>query len=185
MKKLHLVLMSVIFSLALSATAQDTNSLKTDLGLFETQTGTVLIKGFNQVGVLSIGAYEITVRCKETTDITTGHKADGLAIVISGNPPQRERILVDYDEIESLLNSINYLNKVSYDVTPLPSFEASYSTKAGLRVVANSMRKQGTIQEALEYGDDLRILLTSDQMMQLHRLIEDAKKNLDILRNPN
>jgi len=42
---------------------------------------------------------------------------------------------VDCDEIDSLLDSINYLNKISCDVTPLASFEASYSTKSGFRVV--------------------------------------------------
>jgi hypothetical protein len=184
MKKIPLILMAALYALSTSAQVQDTNSLKTDLGVFETQIGTVLIKGFSQIGLLTVGTDVITVYCKQSTDIATGHKADGLAIVISGNAPPRKRILVDYDEIDSLLDSITYLNKISYDVTPLASFEASYSTKSGFRVVANSLRRQGSIQESLEYGDDVRILLTTDQMTQLSRLIEQAKKNLDTLRNP-
>jgi hypothetical protein len=183
MNKIHIVLLTLFCLLAPSAPAQDTNSLKTDLGVFETQTGTVLIKGFSQTGMLTVGTDVITVYCKESTDLTTGHKADGLAIVISGNTPPRRRILVDYDEIDSLLDSINYLNKISYDVTPLASFEASYSTRSGFRVVANSLRRLGAIQVSLEYGDDLKVLLTTDQMTQFYQLIELAKKNLDTLRN--
>jgi|SRR5277367_5403721 len=184
MKKLHISLMAAFFSMVTAAPALDTNSLKTDLGVFETQTGTVLIKGFSQIGLLTVGSDVITVRCKETSDVSTGHKADGLAIEITRNPLLRERILVDYAEIDSLLDSINYLNKISYDVTPLAGFEASYTTKAGLRVAANSVRKQGIIQASLEYDcDDLRILLTTDQMTQFYRLIEQARKNLDAMEN--
>jgi hypothetical protein len=184
MNKTHILLLAAFCALVSSTLAQDTNSLKTDLGIFETQTGAVLIKGFSQIGTLTVGEDVIAVYCKESTDMTTGHKADGLAIVISGNAPPRRRILVDYDEIDSLLDSINYLNKISCDVTPLASFEASYSTKSGFKVVANSLRRQGSIQASLEYGDDLKILLTTDQMAQLYRLIEQAKKNLDALRSP-
>jgi hypothetical protein len=184
MKKIRLILMATFCTLVASAQMQDTNSLKTDLGAFEGQIGTVLIKGFSQVGLLTVGTDVITVYCKQSTEIATGRKADGLVIVISGNAPTRKRILVDFDEIESLLDSISYLNKISYDVTPLAGFEASYSSRSGFRVVANSLRRQGSIQESLEYGDDVRIMLTADQMTQLSRLFEQAKKNLDTLRNP-
>jgi hypothetical protein len=184
MNKIHLLLLAAFCALVTATPAQDTNSLKTDLGVFETQTGTVLIKGFSQIGTLTVGTDVVSVYAKESSDITTGHKADGLAIVISGNAPPRRRILVDCDEIDSLLDSINYLNKISCDVTPLASFEASYSTKSGFRVVANSLRRQGTIQASLEYGDDLKILLTTDQMEQFYRLLEQARKNLDALRSP-
>lgn len=184
MNKMHFILIAAFCSLVPSTQAQDTNSLKTDLGVFEIQTGTVIIKGFSQVGMLAVGTDVITVYCKESTDITTGHKVDGLAIVISGNTSPRKRILVDYDEINPVLDSIDYLNKITYDVTPLSSFEGSFSTKSGFRVVADSLRKQGYIQESLEYGDDLKILLTTDQMTQLYRLIEQARKSLDTLRSP-
>ena len=178
------LLLTMLGSLVLSVSAQDTNSLKTDLGVFEAQTGTVLVKGFGHIGSLTVGTDRITVSCKESTDITTGRKIDGLAILIQGNTSLRKRILVDYEEIDPLLEGINYLNKISYEITPLPGFEACFATKAGLMVVANSQRRQGLIQDSLEYGDDIRILLTPDQMTQFYRLLEQAKKSLDNLRNP-
>lgn len=182
MNKLHVILVAAFCSLALASPAQDTNTLKTDIGVFEAQTGAVIIKGFGQIGSVSVGTDVISVRCKESKDVNTGHKAYGLVIEITGNNQQRERTFVDYDEIDSLLNGVNYLNKITYDVTSLPSFEASYTTKAGLRVVANSVRRQGGIQTFLQYGDHPRILLTSDQMAQLYGLIEQARNNLNSIR---
>ena len=182
MNKLHVILVAAFCSLALASPAQDTNALKTDIGVFEAQTGAVIIKGFGQIGSVSVGTDVISVRCKESKDVNTGHKAYGLVIEITGNNQQRERTFVDYDEIDSLLSGINYLSKITYDVTPLPSFEASYTTKAGLRVVANSARRQGGIQTFLQYGDQPRILLTSDQMTQLYGLIEQARNNLNSIR---
>lgn len=182
MNKLHIILVAAFCSLALASPAQDTNALKTGIGVFEARTGAVIIKGFGQIGSLSVGPDVLSVRCKESTDVSTGRKAYGLAIEIAGNPLPRERIFVDYDEIDSLLNGINYLSKITYDVTPLPSFEASYTTKSGLRVVATSVRRQGGIQFFLQYGDEPRILLTSDQMTQLYGLIGQAKDNLTSIK---
>ncbi len=182
MNKWHIFLAAAFCSIALASPAQDTNALKTNLGLFEVQTGTVIVKGFGQIGSMSVGSSVISVRCKESTDASTGHKAQGLAIEIAGGALPRERIYVDYDEIDSLLSGINYLNKITYDVTPLPGFEASYTTKTGLRVAAYSARKQGGIQTYLQYEDDPRILLASDQMTQLYGLIELGRNNLNSLR---
>jgi len=122
------------------------------------------------------------VTCKASTNAGTGFRAYGLAIGFAGNDQARERALVDYDEIDSLLSGINYLSKITYDVTPLPGFEASYTTKAGLRVVAYSARRQGGIQTFLQYGERPRILLTSDQVAQFYGLIGQARDNLNSLR---
>lgn len=163
--------------------AQDTNAPKTEIEVFEAQTNAVIVKGFSQTGSMSVGTAVISVRCKESVNVNTGRKVYGLAVDFTeGNQP-RERLFVDYDEIDSLLNGINYLVKITYDVTPLPGFEACYSTKSGLRVVAYSSRRQGGIQTFLQYSDHPRMALTSDQMTQFHGLIGQAKDTLDSIRN--
>jgi hypothetical protein len=182
MNKIYILLVVAVCSLAQASLAQDTNSLRTDIGVFETETGVVLVKGFSLIGTISTGTDVITVLSKETTDINSGHKVDGLAIEIGGDNLPRERILIDYDEIDSLLSNIDYLNTITYDVTPLPSFEASYSTKAGLRVIADSVRREGGIKTYLAYGDRPRILLSSVQLTQFSGLIQQAKKDLDSIR---
>jgi hypothetical protein len=182
MNKLSVVLLAASCALVLTASAQDTNYLKTDIGVFETKTGVVLIRGFDQVGSLTAGTDTISVRTKETIDVSTGQKLYGLAIEIAGGPLPTERALVDDDEIDSLLNGINYLIKINYDVTAMPGFDASYTTKSGLRAAVHSIRRAGTIQHSLQYGDRPKILLTSIQISQLYDLIAQARKNLNALK---
>lgn len=182
MKKPLIILLAAICSPGWAAAAQDTNSLKTEIGIAEAQTGVVIIKGFGQIGAIAAESAEISVRCKETTSAGTGQKIYGLAIELTGNPFPHDRILMDDDEIDSLLGGINYLAKINYDVTTLPGFEASYTTKAGLRVIANSLRKEGGVQYSLQYGDAPRIPLSAVQITQLYGLVEQARKNLDALK---
>jgi len=182
MKSSHLLLVATFCLLAWTTQAQDTNALKTDLGVFETQTGTVLVKGVGQVGEIAVGPDEIAMRCKETTDTSTGSKAYGVAIEIAGEPLPRERILIDDDELDSLLNGINYLVKINNEVTTLPGFEASYTTKAGLRIIADSIRKDGGVQLFLQYDINPRIPMSSLQLTQLGDLIEQARKSIADLK---
>ena len=76
---------------------------------------------------------------------------------------------------------MDYLQKISYDVTPLPGFEAVFSTKSGLRIVAYSSRRMGGIQTFLQYGDSPRIPLASDQMAQIRDMISQARTALAAL----
>ena len=182
MNKFTIVLAGIICSLTWAGSAQDTNSLKTQIGLFENRTGSVVIKAISPVGSVMAGGQEIAVRVKETTDVSVGQTIYGLGVDIAGGPGQRDRIYVDDDEIDPLLSAINYLIKIKYDVTTLPSFEASFTTKAGLRVIAHSIRREGSIQHSLQYADGPRILLNTMQLSQLYGLIEQGRKNLEALK---
>ena len=183
MRKLFVVLIAAGCLLAVAARAQDTNALKTQIGIFESQTGVVIIKGFGQVGSVSTGGAVITVRCKESTSAATGHKDYGIAVVIEANQERRSAI-VDYDELDALLNGMDYIGKMTYSVTSLPGFEAMFTTKSGLELIAYGNKQQGGIRTFLQYDDGPRIPLASDQWTQLTKLIEQAKAMLDSLRTP-
>jgi len=182
MNKLQVILLSAFCTLTWAATAQDTNILKTEIGVFENRTGVVIVKGFGQIGSVTTEVAEISVRCKETADISIGQKLYGLAIQITGTGFQAERIYVDEDEIDALLSGINYLIKINYEVTSLPGFEASYTSKGGLQVLANSIRKEGGVRFSLQGNYGPQIPLSSIQMTQLYNLITQARKNLDVVK---
>ena len=182
MKLSILLLVAALGTLVGTAPAQDTNALKTTLGVFETQTGVVLIKAIGQVGEMSVEGNEISVRCKETTDASTGHKVYGLVIGIAGGSEPRDRILIDDDEVDSLLNGISYLSKINGSVTALPGFDAVYTTKAGLRVIAESVRKDGGVLTFVQYGDRPKIPLTSLELTQFYNLIEQGRETIDSLQ---
>ena len=176
MKTLPLLLVIGFVALTWAAPAQDTNAVKTVLGTFETQTDIVLIKAVGPVGEMTIGDEVISVRCKETTDASTGHKVYGLALEIAESPQARERLLLDADELDALLNGISYLSKVNNSVTALPGFEATFTSKAGLRLIAESIRREGTVLTFLKYGDHPRIPLGSLQLSQFYNLIDQGQK---------
>jgi len=180
MRKLFVVLIAAICSLAFAARAQDTNALKTEIGLFESQTGEVIIKGIGQIGSVATGGAVIYVRCKESTSAATGHKDYGIAIEIEANQWRRLAI-VDYDELDALLNSMDYLGKITYNVTALPGFEATFTTKSGLELIAFGNKQQGGIRASMQYDDGPRIPLASDQWTQLARLIAQAKTTIESL----
>ena len=181
MRKWLVVLTALGGSLAFAARAQDTNALKTAIGLFEAQTGVVVIKGFAQVGQISTGAAVISVRAKESASLASGHKDYGIAVEIE-LAQERARALVDYDELDPLLNGMDYLGKITFNATPLPGFEASITTKSGLRIIAFGSNRQGAIRAFLQYNDGPRIPLASDQLNQLKNLINQAKTTLDSLK---
>jgi len=169
--------------LGLAARAQDTNALKTEIGLFESQTGVVIVKGFGHVGSVSTSAATISVRCKESTSAATGRKDYGIAIEIEANQG-RTLAIVDYDELDGLLNSMDYLGKLNFGVTSLPGFDATFTTKSGLELIAYGNKQQGGIRTFVQYNDSPRIPLASDQWTQLVNLINQAKATLDSLRTP-
>jgi hypothetical protein len=181
MRQLFVILI-VAGSLAFAGHAQDTNIFKTDLEMFEAQTGTVIVKGFGEVGTISTSAGIISVRVKESMNVSTGARQYGIAVGFTGNDQSIERLVVDYGELDSMLNGIDYLSKVTYDATTLPGFEAEYATKSGLRIIAFSSRRQGVILTFLQYCNLPRIPLTSAQVTQFEGLIGQAKTSLDSLR---
>jgi hypothetical protein len=183
MRQFCAILIAVGCVLAFAARAQDTNALKTEIGLFESQTGVVIIKGFAQIGSVSTGSAVVSVRCKESASAATSHKDYGIAIVIEGNQ-WRELAIVDYDELDALLNGMDDLGKMTYGVTALPGFEATFTTKSGLQLIAFGNKQQGGIRTFLQYNDSPRIPLASDQWTQLANLIGQAKTTLDSLRTP-
>jgi hypothetical protein len=181
MRKICVVLIAIACSLACAGRAQDTNALKTEIGIFESQTGVVIVKGFGQVGSVSTGGAVISVRCKESTSLATGRKDYGIAVEIEANQWQG-RAIVDYDELDALLNGMDSLGKMTYGVTALPGFDAAFTTKSGLQFIAYGNKQQGGIRTFLQYDDGPRVSLASDQWVQLVNLIGQARATLDSLR---
>jgi hypothetical protein len=186
--KIILAGIGVSWLLAFQAGAQTTNAPATVIENFELQTGTVIVKGFSTVGSISVGNAVITVRSKESSGIGHGQKTYGIAVGFSSSGSQPDNLIpktflvVDYDELDSLTGGIDYLGKITYDVTPLAGFDASYTTKSGLRVIAHSDRRQGVIVTFIQFGDWRRIPLNSDQLTQLRNLITQAKSSLDAIK---
>ena len=167
----------------MAAQAQySTNAPATEIENFELRTDAVIVKGFSEVGTINTTAGVVTIRCKQSTEATTGQTDFGITVGLTSNDGHGY-LVVDYDELDALLNGMSFLSRINYDVTPMPSFDATFTTKSGLRLAAHSERKQGGIQTFLQFADTPRIPLSSDQFTQFQNLIMQAKSNLDLLKN--
>ena len=161
-----------------------TNAPATVIENFEMQTNVIIIKGYGEIGTVTTGEGIISVLGKESINATAGGKQYGIAIAFSANQAHTA-LIVDYDELDSLINGLDYLSKISYDVTTMPSFDAGLTTRSGFRIEAHSERRRGAIQLFLQFGDVARIPLTPDQFAQFQNLIGQAKTSLDATKNKN
>ncbi len=186
MRKICVVLIATSSLLVWASHAQDTNIPLTELETFEAQTGTVIVKGAGPAGSMTIDAVGITVRSKESLNVNTGQKAYGVAIEITENNRRMRKALIDYDELDAFLSGLDYLGKIDYNVTTLPTFVAGYTTKSGFRIGAYTSQRRGAIQFYLQpfSTDDARILITPAQFVQFRTLIEQTRKSLDVLQTP-
>jgi len=188
MKVLALVLAGVA-GLGTAAYAQSTNvpalnSPRTDIEMFESQTNVLVVKGFGSSGAVSIGEGVISVRLKESYGPDTGSKYQALVLDYACEGGPRQRAVVDYVEIDSLLRALDFVRSATYDVTGLPGFEATYQTRDGFRVIGLGSHRQSAVKTFVQFDDGGRIVLNSDQMSQLRSEIAQAKRTLEELKTP-
>jgi len=167
--------------LGTSLHAQSTNIFHTDIESFEAQTNVLIVKGFGSGDTVSVGGGVLTMRLKESYSPGSGTKLQ--ALVLDFTEGQfRERAVIDYAEIPSLLAALDYIRSASYDVTGLPAFEAVYQTKDGFRVLCVGTHRQSSVQAYVQFDGCQRIPLNSDQMAQLRGAITQGKNSLDDLK---
>lgn len=168
----------------ISAGAQDTNAYAnlpaTRLESFATNTGTVVIRGSADIGVVLADTGSITLKCREVSDASSGRKEVGISVDLIHNPSKETRY-IDYDELEPLINALTYLNKVDWSITSLNSFDASMTTKSGFRVSAFSSKRSSAIEFAVRTAGtgNPPILMSRDQLAEFRGLLEQARTRLD------
>jgi hypothetical protein len=190
MRKFIAVLIAVASGSLLGgpARAQETNTCllvpATRLEAFETNTGTVVIKATAPIGTATAHGGAVAVRCREITDAGTGRRESGIILDIAYGAQVEGTTLIDYDELDSLLDGLDYLGKLDWSVTALPDFSAVYTTKGGFRADARGSRRTGNIEFAVRSTrvSAPRLPLTRDQLGQLRSFIDQARAKLDSLR---
>lgn len=157
---------------------------KTQLEAFEAQTGTVIVKGYTRINtVQSIG--RVSVDCMEITNANTGRKQTGIMfeVVELGRLDRSSRSYVDYDEIEPLLNGIDYLSKLTVSCTQLSNFEAVYVTQGTLKIVVYN-DESGAIEVAVKSGHigSVTAFIKIKDLAEIRTCVAKAKKQLDDIR---
>ena len=186
MRGMNLIFLVIITgSLAAGSTrAQDTNAPLTKIEIFEARTGTTIVRGSVLIGTVSAQTGTVSVRAKESIEPGLGAKEYGIAVGLQEGGRPEDTTMVDYDELASFLNGIDYIRKANHSMTPLPDYDVGYTTAGWLRlVVYTSTKRPGTTQIALQsrHTNWSRILLSEDQLAEFQNLIRQAKGKLDSL----
>jgi hypothetical protein len=159
---------------------------KTRLEQFQVKTGSVLIKGYTDVGTAA-GKYgsTVSVSAMEFTDASSGGKQFGIAIEIkgSGQYPQTSRSYIDLDEVDSLLKGIDYISHADKSVTKLASFEAIYRTKGDFVMNVFGSGHKGTML-AVESGrfGTASAYFDIAELPKVRQLIEKAQAALQSIK---
>jgi len=157
----------------------------TKLEMFETNTGTVLIKSAAVIGSMSISGGSVSVTCKEDAEPATGRKEYGIiiALALEQTPASEDRTVVDYEELDSLLKALDALATIDWSVSSLASFDAVYQTKGGFKIAAFSVRRSGTVEHSLRSSRmTKKIVITSSQWAEFRGLIDQARRKIEELR---
>jgi hypothetical protein len=156
------------------------NETKTKFEAFQAQSGSVVIKAYSVIGKIS--AYgKVEVNAMEFTDASTNEKQTGVAIdVIEGGANgDSNRSFIDYDEIDDLLKGIDYILKVTKDVTRLEDFEATYATRGHFSATTFSSSNKIKADVTSGYIRPTSVFLSLEQLAELRGIIEQAKQKLD------
>lgn len=185
MKKTILTVIALSLSFTLQAQEKpDQKDAKTKMEAFEAKTGSVLIKGIQEMGTIN-GTGTVTISCREFMDATSGKREYGITVRVkeSGRLERSNTTLIDYDEIDSLLKGIDYISKIDKTATQLSGFEAVYNTKGDLRVISFSTR-DGDIETAIQSGSigSTTAYLTQGQLKHFRGYIQDAKTKIDEIK---
>ncbi|MGH8022523.1 MAG: hypothetical protein ACRED1_02995, partial [Limisphaerales bacterium] len=167
MRSILLLSMALAAALPLAVTAQSsTNAPATEIESFDLQTDAVIVKGTGQIGSIATEAGTILVRCRESDNVASGQKQYAIAIGIQANQ-SRLVLWVDYDELDALIQGMNFLSKVNFEVTTMPSFDAIITTRSGFRAGARSERQKGSIQLFAQFQNAIQVPLTPAEFAQL------------------
>jgi len=152
---------------------------------FDGRMETLLIKGRTWVGTLRVQNGSLRVEAIEIRDTLDSSHANGVVITIlpaeTNAPIEEIRSLIDYDEIDKLVNVLDTMAKADEKVTKLVNFEERYRTRGDFEAIVYRQISGAGASAAIEGGffDRVRLLMSVDDLTKLRWFIAQAKDKLD------
>ena len=155
------------------------------LEALEMKYETLLVKGFTRITTLDISG--VRVDAVEWRDMRNSARAVGITVALTearpNERPRENRVLIDYEEIDPLINAIDSLSKVSETVTKLAGFEARYRTLGDLELISFRQTRSGTaIRMTAGICDEVSQSSSLDELAKFRAMLVEAKGRIDELR---
>jgi len=183
MKKLivAIVIAFLFTSVAYGQNPDESQKPTTKLETFQAKAGIVVVRGYTTVGSIRYFG-TVTVDARDFRDASNPKsRLTGISITVkeSGRLERENTAYIDSDEIASLLAGIDYISKVTKDITPLTKFEVEYRTKGNLSIIVFNDSK-GELLAAVSAGyiGKTSAHITLPQLIELRQLILDAKSKI-------
>ena len=152
---------------------------------FDGRMETLLIKGRTWVGTLRLQNGSVRVEAIEIRDTRDSSRATGVMVTIvpseTNAPTEEIRSLIDYDEIDKLVNVLDTMAKADEKVTKLVNFEERYRTRGDFEAIVYRQISGAGASAAIEGGffDRVRLLMAMEDLTRLRWFIAQAKDKLD------
>jgi hypothetical protein len=158
----------------------------TSLEELDLKTGAVVVKNYTIIGSVSGFGGTATVTGYEFVDTQSGRKEYGIGVELEESERSEravlERLYVDYDELDSLIKSLDYIIRIEKSAT-MENFEAQYKTRSDLTVTTFN-RTTGALRAGVSSGfmGRIRIGMTLGNLADFRKLLIDAKTVLDKIK---
>jgi len=187
MKRTWLLGAGLLLLMTSTAFAQDnTITPKTKVEIFQLNSGSVIVKGYTVIGRLNVPASapgkaggEITVTCWSLHDPLRGPGVRAISVDMEDEAKHQSRAYIDADEIDALLQGIDYVSRIDKTITKLANFEALFQTKGDFSLSAFN-EPNGSLSVAFKIGavDPLTASLPYEALNRFGKLVTDAKATL-------
>jgi hypothetical protein len=158
---------------------------RTNTGAFAGSSGQVVVKEFTETGKIEARG-TVTVSATTIRNASSGVETKGVTFAIrTAALPRDFAGFLAYEEIEDLLQGIDYLAKLGLETIRLANFEAVYRSRGDLRIVVLNSEATGgrnLVSIELARGPDAKVDFRMEDLGRLRSYIAAAK---DILDNPN
>ena len=145
------------------------------------RTGLITVEGLSKIGTVGEEGSSfcgVDVASKELISPNEAKRQFFISITVrSRNFGPLQITSVEYDEIDSLIKGIDYLEKLDASVTKLDSFTAYYTTKDGLVIATSNDRRNAQI-----YSGGAVCYLSMEDLGRFKKLVQQAKERLDSIR---
>lgn len=189
MQLAKILVISILVALNWTAYAKDRNAQtsepRTKIEEFSAQTGVIIVQGYEKIGVRrGLESSYLRIETKEFINAEKKKSKYGIAIhIYSGPKLDTENIsYLDYDEINPLIEAIDYIINIKKNVTKFSDYQADYVTKGGLRISAYS--SEGEVRAAVTSGQFLETTayFPITALPEIRSILIKAKEKIDSVR---
>lgn len=161
----------------------DAEKPTTKLEELQSRSGVGWVIGRSQVGFLNDGMGVVTVEARELIEAANPNsRSTGIAIKVeeSGRLGRTVTAYVDSDEIDSLLQAIDYLSRITREATKQEEVDATYKTRGNLSLSVFSERGKKQLSLGITAGRIAKAsaLLEQGELAKLRELILSARARL-------